>query len=151
MDGKMVNRTIIVRKDTPLSLISVVFLFCIALLPIQLQAQPSVEALMAKGDSCRRAWHYNKALIFFQQAYDDPSVTDNPTLQMQLLERIMRTHYVLCHWKEFPEASYQLSILPRSTMLPPMCQWPFLCAVIDFTWKVTRRLPIRLVRRLSIS
>ena len=119
MDGKMVNRTIIVRKDTPLSLISVVFLFCIALLPIQLQAQPSVEALMAKGDSCRRAWHYNKALIFFQQAYDDPSVTDNPTLQMQLLERIMRTHYVLCHWKEFPEASYQLYHIATKHDAPP--------------------------------
>ena len=80
MDCKMVNIIMIARKDTPLSLISVVFLFCIALLPIQLQAKPSVEALMAKGDSCRHIWQYNKALGFFQQAYDDPSVVGNPHL-----------------------------------------------------------------------
>lgn len=118
MDCKMVNIIMIARKDTHLSLISVVFLFCIALLPIQLQAKPSVEALMAKGDSCRHIWQYNKALGFFQQAYDDPSVVGNPHLQMQLLERIMRTHYVLRHWKELPETSYQLYHLAKKHNAP---------------------------------
>ena len=118
MDCRMVYSTQIARKGTCLSLVGFVFLFCIALLPTRLQAQPSVEALMAKGDSCRRVWHYNKALAFFQQAYDDPSVADNPTLQMQLLERIMRTHYVLRHWKQLPEASYQLYHLAKKHDAP---------------------------------
>lgn len=75
-------------------------------------------SLMEKGDSCRRVWQFNKALSYFKQAYDDPSVKDNPELQMQLLERIMRTHYVLRNWKELPEASYQLYHLAKKNDAP---------------------------------
>ena len=96
----------------------ILLLLSTAVLPIVVQARPSVQALMEKGDSCRRVWQYNKALAFFQQAYDDPSAADDPHLQMQLLERIMRTHYVLCHWKALPEASYQLYHLAKKHNAP---------------------------------
>ena len=114
----MVHNTQISRKDIYLPLVSIFFLFYIVLLPTRLQAQPSVESLMSKGDSCRHVWQYNKALAFFQKAYGDPSIADNPHLQMQLLERIMRTHYVLRHWKELPEASYQLYHLAKKHDAP---------------------------------
>ena len=76
------------------------------------------QGLMEKGDSCRRVWQYNKALSCFQQAYDDPSAKDNPELQMELLERIMRTHYVLRNWKELPETSYLLYHLAKKYDAP---------------------------------
>lgn len=91
----------------------IVLLFCLASLPIQLQAQPSVETLMSKGDSCRDLSLFNKALSFYQQAYDNPSIAKPPELHMQLLERIMRSHYMMSHWKEMPEASYQLYHLAK--------------------------------------
>ena len=106
------------RKETDLSLFVFVFLLCFVLLPTPLAAQASVQDLMGKGDSCRRVWQYNKALAFFQQAYENPSVADDPHLQMQLLERIMRTHYVLRHWKALPEASYQLYHLAKKHDAP---------------------------------
>ena len=96
----------------------ILLLLSTVVLPIVVQARPSVQTLMEKGDSCRRVWQYNKALAFFQQAYDDPSAADDPHLQMQLLERIMRTHYVLRHWKALPEASYQLYHLAKKHNAP---------------------------------
>jgi AraC-like DNA-binding protein/tetratricopeptide (TPR) repeat protein len=80
---------------------------------MRLQAQPSVETLMSKGDSCRDKALFNQALSFYQQAYAHPSVAKHPELHMQLLERIMRSHYMMNHWKEMPEASYQLYHLAK--------------------------------------
>jgi AraC-like DNA-binding protein len=85
-------------------------------LPSSAQAQPvplSVKMLMEKGDSCRLEWKYNKALGYYQQAYDIPAVAKNVDIQIQLLERIMRTHDVLRHWKEMPESSYRLYMLAK--------------------------------------
>jgi len=96
-------------------------LICIALLSVLLSAQStpsSVKQLMEKGDSCRTYCQYNKALSYFLQAYDNRSTADNPQQQMQLLERIMRTHYVLRHWKELSEASYQLYHLAKKHDAP---------------------------------
>ena len=105
-------------KDRKLRLI--VFVCCIFLLfdflPSSAQAQPvplSVKILMEKGDSCRLEWKYNKALGYYQQAYDIPVVAKDVDMQIQLLERIMRTHDVLRHWKEMPESSYRLYMLAR--------------------------------------
>ena len=78
------------------------------------QPEPSnAKALMERGDSCRMVWKYKQALDFYQQAYDDPAVVKNVDLQLQLLERIMRTHDVLRHWKEMPESSYRLYTLAK--------------------------------------
>ena len=96
-------------------------LICIALLSVLLSAHSapsSVKQLMEKGDSCRTYCQYNKALSYFLQAYDDRSTADNPQRKMQLLERIMRTHYVLRHWKELSEASYQLYHLAKKHDAP---------------------------------
>ncbi len=68
----------------------------------------SVVVLMAKGDSCRLNWNYNNALQYFQRAYSCPLVEKDVSMKTQLLERIMRTHDVLKHWKEMPETSYRL-------------------------------------------
>lgn len=108
MDGKMAYKTPKVRKGIYLSLACIFCQFCFALLPVQLHANSSIEVLIAKGDSCRNVSMFNKALAFYQQAYANTSVTDNPEQHMQLLERIMRTHYIMSHWKQMPEASYQL-------------------------------------------
>lgn len=124
MDCKMVDKTQTAGKGRALVYVCV-FLLCIfALLPTQLLAQPSltsgqsvalqsVETLMAKGDSCRNVCLFAKAQSYYQQAYANPSVADNPEQQMQLLERIMRTHFMLSHWKEMPEASCQLYFLAK--------------------------------------
>lgn len=98
------------RKESYLSL---VFLLCFTLVSMPLLARPSVQTLIKKGDSCRQTWQYNHALSYYQQAYEDPSIADIPELQMQLLKYIMRTHYVLRHWKELPETSYQLYYLAK--------------------------------------
>ena len=82
------------------------------------QTRPSVQSLMERADSCRQKWQYNKAMSLFEQAYEDPSIARNPELQMHLLARIMRTHYVLRHWKELPEASYQLYNLAKKHHAP---------------------------------
>ena len=96
----------------------VFLLLSTAVLPMAVQAHPSVQSLMERADSCRQKWQYNKALSFFEQAYVDPSVASNPELQMHLLARIMRTHYVLRHWKQLPEASYQLYNLAKKHNAP---------------------------------
>ena len=83
-------------------------------LSLQTQAAPlSAKILMEKGDSCRLVYKYKKALGFFQQAMQDPAVEKDSELQFQLLERIMRTHDVLRHWKEMPESSYRLLTLAK--------------------------------------
>ena len=87
-----------------------------ALLAFPKTKQPDAStaiALMGRGDSCRLVWKYKHALGFYQQAFDDPAVARNVDLQLQLLERIMRTHDVLRHWKEMPESSYRLYMLAR--------------------------------------
>ncbi len=101
------------RKNALLSASYIVVLLSFAILPLRLQAQPSAQELMEKGDSCRMAWKYNHALDYYQQAYDDPAVADDVNMQLQLLERIMRTHDVLRHWKEMPESSYRLYMLAK--------------------------------------
>jgi AraC-like DNA-binding protein len=101
------------RKENHLSLFGIVLLLCMILQPIHLQASDSVETLMAKGDSCRDLCFYKKAQAFYQQAYDHLSDADDPEHQMQLLERIMRTHFMMSHWKQMPEASYQLYHLAK--------------------------------------
>ncbi len=91
-------------------------LFSVAFLTCSKKEQPEpskAKALMEKGDSCRMVWKYNKALSFYQQAYDDPAVAENVDMQLQLLERIMRTHDVLRNWKEMPESSYRLYMLAK--------------------------------------
>ena len=97
-----------------------IIICCISLLltvlPTPAHAQPvplSAKVLMEKGDSCRLEWKYNKAFGYYQQAYDIPAVAKDVDMQMQLLERIMRTHDVLRHWKEMPESSYRLYMLAR--------------------------------------
>ena len=77
------------------------------------RAPSTAMALMAQGDSCRMDWKYRKALGFYQQAMDDPATAKNVDLQLLLLERIMRTHDVLRHWKEMPESSYRLYMLAK--------------------------------------
>lgn len=96
------------------------FVFCAfaaaALLAFPKTKQPDAStaiALMGRGDSCRLVWKYKHALGFYQQAFDDPAVARNVDLQLQLLERIMRTHDVLRHWKEMPESSYRLYMLAK--------------------------------------
>ena len=101
------------RKNALLSAIYIVVLLSFALLPLRLQAQPSAQELIEKGDSCRMVGKYKKALEYFQQAYDAPAVADDVNMQLQLLERIMRTHDVLRHWKEMPESSYRLFTLAK--------------------------------------
>lgn len=96
-------------------------LFCrilllLALLPLTLQAHSSISTakkLMEKGDSCRLVYKYNKALDYFLQASNDPEVSKDIDMQFQLMERIMRTHDVLRHWKEMPESSYRLYMLAK--------------------------------------
>ena len=105
------------RTEIRYGLLILLLLSTVAL-PFVVQARPSVQSLIARGDSCRQEWQYNKALSFFQQAYDDPSVASNPELQMQLLVRIMRTHYVLRHWKSLPETSYQLYNIAKKHHAP---------------------------------
>lgn len=86
------------------------------LLPIPLSAkssQPEAKVLMDKGDSCRMVWKFKKAFSFYQDAYDNHTTEKDVQLQLQLLERIMRTHSVLKHWKELPETSYQLYHLAK--------------------------------------
>ena len=113
MDSKRFDIMPLERKGKRLSLVCSVLLCCLVSLPIQLQAQPSVETLMSKGDSCRDLGFFNKALSYYMQAYVQPSVAKKPERHMLLLERIMRSHYMLCHWKEMPETSYQLYHLAR--------------------------------------
>ena len=110
-------RTYMKRIKVRYCLLIILLLSTVAL-PNVAQARPSVQSLMARADSCRQEWQYNKALSFFQQAYNDPSVASNPELQMHLLARIMRTHYVLRHWKQLPETSYQLYILAKKHNAP---------------------------------
>lgn len=108
--------------------INSVVLFCVvfllSVLPLTLQAKPATASvpmkqdasaimLMEQGDSCRLISRYNKALAYFEQALADPSVSDDTDLEFQLLERIMRTHDVLRHWKEMPESSYRLFMLAK--------------------------------------
>lgn len=99
------------------SLLILLLLTTVAL-PFAVQARPSVQSLIERADSCCQKWQYNKALSFFQQAYSDPSVASNPEQQMQLLVRIMRTHFVLRNWKELPETSYQLYNLAKKHDAP---------------------------------
>lgn len=58
-------------------------------------------------------WKFNSALSFYQDAYDNHTTENGVQLRLQLLERIMRTHSVLKHWKEMPETSYQLYQLAK--------------------------------------
>lgn len=93
-------------------------IFCLVLFLMSTSgiAQSSSDqgaTLLAKGDSCRYACLYNKALSFYQQAYSLPSVKNDTELQLQLLERIVRTHDVLYQWKELSETSYQLYELAK--------------------------------------
>lgn len=93
---------------------SVLIICSILFLSLQTQAATlSVKMLMEKGDSCRLVYKYNKALGFFQEAMKDPAVEKDAELQFQLLERIMRIHDVLRHWKEMPESSYRLLTLAK--------------------------------------
>ena len=101
------------RKNALLSATCFILLLSFVMFPLRLQAQPTAQALMEKGDSCRLIWKYNNALVFFQQAYNDPAVADDVNMQFQLLERIMRTHDILRHWKEMPESSYRLYTLAK--------------------------------------
>ena len=103
------------RKFCIPAVICRIFLIFI-LLPISAQSQTphlSAKILMDKGDSCRLKWKYQKALYYFQQAYDDPATAKDVDMQLQLLTRIMRTHDVLRHWKEMPESSYRLYMLAK--------------------------------------
>lgn len=91
-------------------------LAAVALLAFPKTKQPDAStaiALMGQGDSCRLEWKYKHALGFYQQAFDEPAVARNVDLQLQLLERIMRTHDVLRHWTEMPESSYRLYMLAK--------------------------------------
>ena len=135
MDCRKTYNIQIERKEIYLSLSIFVFLLYFILLPTSLFAQPSVRSLMEKGDSCRRMWQYNKALAFFQQAYENPTVADNPQLQMQLLERMMRTHYVLRHWKALPEASYQLYHLAKKHDAPTYVSMALFMRGRRFHWE----------------
>lgn len=86
-------------------------LLLLPLLTLSLQAHcapSSAEILMEKGDSCRYVWKYKKALHFYQEAYDALAPANDVKMQLHLLERIMRTHDVLRHWKDMPESSYRL-------------------------------------------
>ncbi len=101
------------RKNALLSASFVVVLLSLVMLPLRLYAQPTAQELTEKGDSCRMVGKYKKALEYFQQAYDAPAVANDVNMQLQLLERIMRTHDVLRHWKEMPESSYRLFTLAK--------------------------------------
>ena len=107
---------IIFDKEFRFSAQAYCILLLLTLLPTTLQAHDapnSAQQLMEKGDSCRFIWKYNNALNYYQQAYDHPEVADDVDMQFQLLERIMRTHDVLRHWKEMPETSYRLYTLAK--------------------------------------
>ena len=49
-----------------------------------------------------------KALRYYQEAYDALAPGNDVKMRLHLLERIMRTHDVLRHWKDMPESSYRL-------------------------------------------
>ena len=106
----------LINRDIRLHVLarSVLIICSILFLSLQTQAATlSAKMLMEKGDSCRLVYKYNKALGFFQEAMKDPAVEKDAELQFQLLERIMRIHDVLRHWKEMPESSYQLYTLAK--------------------------------------
>lgn len=110
------TRNNLIDRHFRLPAITYYILLFLILLPHSILAQPaplSAQKLMEKGDSCRLNWKYNKALYYFKQAYNDPSVAKDVDMQLQLLERIMRTHDVLRHWKEMPESSYRLYMLAK--------------------------------------
>ena len=90
------------------------FFFLFLFSPVRAHSAPlSAKMLMEKGDSCRFEWKYKKALHYYQKAYADRSVSKDVNMKLQLLERIMRTHDILRHWKEMPESSYRLYILAK--------------------------------------
>ena len=100
--------------DQPIFVCCIFFLLTILSSPVHAQTVPlSAKILMEKGDSCRLEWKYNKALGYYQQAYNVSAVAKDEDVQIQLLERIMRTHDVLRHWKEMPESSYRLYMLAK--------------------------------------
>lgn len=113
MLSKKTPNTLKDRKNALLSASFVVVLLSLVMLPLRLYAQPTAQELTEKGDSCRMVGKYKKALEYFQQAYDAPAVADDVNMQLQLLERIMRTHDVMRHWKEMPESSYRLFTLAK--------------------------------------
>ena len=88
------------------------FLFLSVILTTAAQTL-SPQQLMEKGDSCRHVWKYKNALMFYQQAYDVAAAAEDTEMQFLLLERIMRCHDVLRHWKEMPESSYRLYTLAK--------------------------------------
>ena len=103
-------------KELRFSALKCCIFLILTLLPITLLAQKapySAQQLMEKGDSCRNNSKYNKALKFYEQAYADPDVAQDVDMQFQLLERIMRCHDILKHWKEMPESSYRLYTLAK--------------------------------------
>lgn len=73
----------------------------------------AATSLMEKGDSCRNTYRFNKALSYYQEAYEELPESNHADIRLQLLERIMRTHDVLRHWKELSETSYQLYVLAK--------------------------------------
>ena len=96
MDCRRAHKTQIIRKETYLPLLAGVLLLCLLLLPTRLYAQPSIAALMEKGDSCRDVCLFNRALSFYQQAYDNPSLADNPEQHMQLIIRHISLRLISC-------------------------------------------------------
>ena len=84
--------------DQPIFVCCIFFLLTVLSSPVHAQTVPlSAKILMEKGDSCRLEWKYNKALGYYQQAYNVSDVAKDEDVQIQLLERIMRTHDVLRH------------------------------------------------------
>lgn len=110
--GNLHNKLLDRRFRLSAIIFYIVFLF--NFLSVRAQSTPlSVKTLIEKGDSCRLEWKYNKALNYYQQAYDDPAIAKDVDMQLLLLERIMRTHDILRHWKEMPESSYRLYMLAK--------------------------------------
>jgi len=110
------TRNRLIDRGVHLSVLISCILLAFTFLSFSVLAQPAslpAKVLMDKGDSCRLLWKYKKALYYFQQAYDDPAITKDVDMQLQLLERIMRTHDVLRNWKEMPESSYRLYMLAK--------------------------------------
>lgn len=98
----------------PARMFRILLLVSFLTLPLQTYCAPvSAEVLLQKGDSCRYVWKYKKALRYYQQSYDISATKKDVKLQLQLLERIMRTHDVLRHWRDMPESSYRLYNLAR--------------------------------------
>ena len=94
------------------SLISLILILLLNAMPA-CATKSTVQQLLERGDSCRLEWKYNKALTFYNLAYQDPDIANDTEMQFELLERIMRCHDVLRHWKEMPETSYRLYMLGK--------------------------------------